>query len=269
MNIAGARTAGEIRFEQYLKSQNLQFAFEKEHPGRSQRPDYSIPWRSREIVLDVKDFDQPHDIVGDGAYDPYVKIREKIEQGRDKFKQFKDFPCALVLCNLGHPLVDLETADIMLGAMYGDSGFSFPVNTVTGIGDATKMTRKFLGRGKMMRPNWKNPQNTTISALVTLTQIRPHYQRMLDTLGGKTQELDMLEAWDECERAAEAAAKEFDPELLIQRVIIWHNAFARIPFPDDLFRGPYDTHFGFRKEEDGAFQCVTYRGTMLPERVEL
>jgi hypothetical protein len=84
---------------------------------------------------------------GFGFFGPYTKIREKIDQGRDKFKQFKEFSCGLVLCNLGTPLVDLENADIMLGTTYGDSGFTFPVDTATGIGDASQMKRAFFGTG--------------------------------------------------------------------------------------------------------------------------
>jgi len=267
MNSTGARTTGEIRFEQYLESQGLQFAFEKEYPSKSQRPDYSIEWHPTQIILDVKDFDPPHNILPDGAFDPYPKIRQKIDEGRDKFKQFKEFPCALVLCNLGHPLVDLECADIMLGAMYGNSGFTFPVNTVTGIGDDTKMKRAFLGGGKMIRPHWKAPHNTTISALITLTQISLHYHRMVDILGENAEELAPLEFWRNSENAAQVAAKEFDPESVIQRVVVWHNALARIPFPENLFCGPYDVHFGVRRDNDGAVQRVTYRGSMLPERV--
>lgn len=75
-------------------------------------------------------------------------------QGRDKFKQYKEFCCGLVLHNVGQPLVSLHEPDIMLGAMYGDSGFTFPVDTSTGVGDSSKLKRAFLGRAKMISPNW-------------------------------------------------------------------------------------------------------------------
>jgi len=222
MNPEGKRTAGEMRFEQYLESQGLRFEFEKEHAGKSKHPDYKVEWKAKPVILDVKDFDPPAELGGFRYFDPYRKIREKINQVRDQFKQFKDFPCGLVLCNLGTPDVDLENAAIMLGAMYDDAGFTFPV--VRGKGDETQIKHAFLEHGKMIRAHRKTPQNTTISALITLTRIRPHYQR----------------------------------------VIVWHNAFARIPFPEDLFCGPYDTHFGIVKEDDGTFQRVTYCGSLLP-----
>jgi len=155
-----SRTKGEVVFEQYLASQHTPFEFEKEHAAKTKRPDYTIEWKGRAVVFDVKDFDPLDSFhTGFAAFDPYPPIREKIDQGRDKFRQFKDYCCALVLYNAGRPLILIEDVDIMLGAMYGDSGFTFPVNTATGVGDASKMKPTFLGRGKMVRPNWSQAQN--------------------------------------------------------------------------------------------------------------
>jgi hypothetical protein len=78
--------------------------------------------------------------------------------------------------------VSLHEPDVMLGAMYGDSGFTFPVDTSTGVGDNTKLKRAFLGRGKMVIPNWSQPQNTTISAIIAAVRIQPHFLRLLDLI---------------------------------------------------------------------------------------
>jgi hypothetical protein len=151
----GLRTNGEILFEEYLESQGLPFEFEKEHAGKAKRPDYTIGWEGRVVVFGVKDFDPPERFsTGFGFVDPYTRIREKIDQGRDKFKQYKECCCGLVLHNAGHPLVSLHEPNIMLGAMYGDAGFTFPLDRSTGVGDAGQLKRAFLGRGKMIRPNW-------------------------------------------------------------------------------------------------------------------
>ncbi len=122
------RTPGEVAFEKYLAFHRITFEFEKEHPGKSKRPDYTIEWEGKTIVFDVKDFDPPKTFsMGFGSFDPYPPIREKTDQGRDKFKEFKEHCCGLVLFNAGAPLISLENPDIMLGSMYGDSGFTFPV----------------------------------------------------------------------------------------------------------------------------------------------
>ncbi len=121
------RTAGEILFEKYLQSQKLSFEFEKECAGKSKRPDYTIEWEGQTVVFDVKDFDPPSRVsMGFQQIDPYTPVREKINQGRDKFKQYKEYCCGLVLHNAGSPFVMLHEPNFMLGAMYGDSGFTFP-----------------------------------------------------------------------------------------------------------------------------------------------
>jgi hypothetical protein len=168
------RTPGEVAFEKYLDSHHIKFEFEKEHPGKSKRPDYTIEWEGKTIVFDVKDFDPPKIFpMGSGAFDPYPPVREKIDQGRDKFKQFKEYCCGLVLYNAGAPLILIENPDIVLGSMYGDSGFTFPVNLTTGIGDASKTRHAFLNRGKMIRQRESKVQNTTLSAIITLMIIQP------------------------------------------------------------------------------------------------
>jgi hypothetical protein len=258
------RTEGERLFELYLASQSLPFEFEKEHVGKSKRPDYSIAWNGKPVLLDVKDFDAPEYVPkGFGAFDPYPRIREKIEQGRDKFKQFKEVCCALVLCNLGNPFVMLQDSHIMLGAMYGDSGFTFPVNINTGVGDASKLKRSFLDNGKMVRPKWSKPQNTTIAAVITLSDIQPHYVRLIEMIRENRDK-----SIDECQALLEGTIPDYDPNLSVPRVIVWHNAVARRPFPTDLFCGPYDSHFGVVKEEERVFQRVTFRGSQLPISVK-
>lgn len=152
----------------------------------------------------------------------------------------------------------------MLGSMYGDSGFTFPVNTVTSVGDADQIQRAFLKRSKMLRPGPAAPQNTTISALITLRLIRPHYLRLLDLV----RELPAMGV-AELEEEARRTIPDYNPELAVPCVIVWHNAASRIPFPDGLFRGPYDTHFGVVKEDGGLSQRVTYRGSLLPARLKV
>lgn len=140
--------------------------------------------------------------------------------------------------------------------MYGDSGFRFPFSPETGL-DMSKMERAFLGGGSMVGPGGK-PQNTTISALVTLTTLKPDYQKLVGLVRSKQMSVQ------ECIAYAENNPN-LDTNVIVPRVIVWHNAAARIPFPNELFCGPYDTHFGIVEEEDGAVgQTITFRGNLLP-----
>jgi hypothetical protein len=258
-----SRTPGEVVFEKYLDSQNIPFEFEKEHAGKSRRPDYTIEWEGRTVVFDVKDFDPPKTFkTGFMQFDPYPPIREKIDQGRDKFKQFKEHSCGLVLYNAGAPLVSLESVDIMLGAMYGDSGFTFPVNLTTGAGDASQMKPAFLNRGKMIRAKESRVQNTTLSAILTVVSIQPFLIELT--------ELMVENPGIDVEAEMRQRIPDFEPYLEIPRVIVWHNAVARIPFPANLFRGDYDSHYGIVRRENGAVeQNVTYEGNAVPDRLRL
>ena len=206
----------------------------------------------------MKDFDPPDEpLKGFGQFDPYPPIREKIDQGRDKFKQFKEYCCGLVLFNAGRPLIFLDNPDIMLGSMYGDAGFTFPVNMATGIGDASQTKQAFLGRGKMIRPKWSQAQNTTLSAIITVDIIKPFLMQLADLTAE-----DSAKDW---ETDLREKIPGFDPNLEVPRVIVWHNAVARISFPANLFCGDCDIHYGISMVQ----QDVTFEGSGLPDRLRL
>jgi hypothetical protein len=250
------RTEGEQLFERYLVSIGLSFEYEEACAGKSKVIDYRIEWNGKSHFLEVKDFESPPlPTRGFCQVQVHVPIRERILRCRKKFKEYRAFCCAAVFFN-NRALAMLESADAMLGAMYGDSGFRFPFNPDTGL-DVSKMERAFLGGGSMVGPGGK-PENTTISALITLTSIKPHYQKLVGLVRSKEMSVQ------ECIALAENDPS-LDTNLTVPRVIVWHNAAARMPFPDGLFCGPYDTHFGIVREEDGRIaQAITFRGNLLP-----
>ncbi len=242
-------TSGELDFKDYLNSMNYPYEFEKEFPGKRQRPDYTVT-KNREFLFDVKDFD-PYMPLGAAQYDPYPRIREKIDEGRRKFRQFKEFPCSIVLKNNGNVFVHLDSTDIMLGSMYGDAGFSFPIDI--GLGRGTdNLERKFLSRGKMVRH--AHVQNTTISALITLRYVAVGMQRYRKMV----KQYPKLGV-DETLAAAAEHFPNFDLDEKHLGVIVWENAFARIPLSRDLFKGQYDQRWGC---EDGR-QLIVFTGEEL------
>lgn len=87
-------TVGELLFQNYLDGMRYPYEFEKEFPGKSKRPDYTVT-KNSVFLFDVKDFER-YMPLGGGFYDPYPRIREKIEEGREKFKEFKEYPCSLL-----------------------------------------------------------------------------------------------------------------------------------------------------------------------------
>jgi hypothetical protein len=255
------RAQGEQLFEQYLASIDLPFEYEVECEGKSKVVDYRIEWDGQPHFFEVKDFQSPAlPTSGYRAVQLYDPIRERIRRCRKKFKEYKEFCCAAVFFNNG-ALAMLEHSHSMLGSMYGDSGFRFPFNSETGAFDASKMDPVFLGGGIMVGPDGK-PCNTTISALITLTKIKPDYQKLVGFV--RSRRMSVSECIDEAENNP-----SLNTDLTVPRVIVWHNAMARLPFPADLFCGPYDTHFGIIKGEDGAVdQTITFRGCLLPSHID-
>lgn len=243
------KTISEELFERYLESQGLAFEFEKLYEGRSRRPDYTVAMAGRDYLLEVKEFERGDFPLGTSIYDPYPPIRAKIDAARKKFKEFEGFPCCLVLYNNG-ALVMTERPHVILGAMYGDAGFKIPFNPNLGkaVGDPEAA---FLGKGKMIRPHWKKPENRRISAIITLR----HYAV------GKRK----YSQWWEGIRAQIRAGTidrdsvpepDFDCGELGLGVIVWDNAYADIPLPKDIFRGPYDERWSVVDND----QRLTFRG---------
>lgn len=92
-----------------------------------------------------------------------------IVRGRKKFKEFKEYPCSLVLRNNGKAFVDLQSPDIILASMYGNAGLNFPVDTKSGKTAGPVKGAFLVGSGKMIRPH--RHENTTINALITLRYV--------------------------------------------------------------------------------------------------
>lgn len=228
---------GERLFESYLLMQGITtYEYEKSYPGKSKSPDFSV-MLDRKYIFEVKDF-EPRDLLSSGAFNPYTQIRKKIDYAAKQFKEYKEYPCCLVLYNENARLVDLEFPGIMLGAMYGDESRIIEFNPELGIFDATTSKRTFHGNGKMIRPYWDKPQNTTISAIITLREVKVGARKLGVYLGQQMKEQELT--------SKQAFAKGFSSDIAFDKrerqvgVIVWENAFARIPFPRHLFRGPYD-----------------------------
>jgi hypothetical protein len=114
----------------------------------------------------------------------------------------------------------------------------------------------------MIRPRESKVQNTTLSALITVTVIQPLLTDLADLI--------VENPGIDVEAEMRQRIPDFDPYLEVPRVIVWHNAVARIPFPSNLFCGDYDSHYGIVRQENGAVeQNVTHEGSAVPERLKL
>jgi hypothetical protein len=228
-------TEGEQRFETYLNAMGYPFVFEKEHPGKNKRPDYTLALGGNSYLFDVKDAD-PYAPRGFNQFDPHPEIIERVKAGLKKFREFKEFPCCIVLQNNGNVHIMNEEPSVMLGAMYGKIGFTIPLDVGEGPRSepAPPVQPVFTG-GAQFQPN----RNTRISALITLRRIGVGKRRLRRI----QQDNPNLGFWDAYNRAAERFGADFFEELQ-QGVIVWENVYARVPLPRDLFNGPWDERYG-------------------------
>jgi hypothetical protein len=247
----------EILFEKFLHSHGLSFEFEKPYPGKSKLVDYTVPIEGRDFLFEVKQFENKNYPYPQGvtAFDPCRAIRAKIEQAKEKFQEYDGFPCCLVMYSNNAFVMDTEPHAV-LGAMYGEIGISMPVQAGIVTVSAPPPETTFVGdRGKMLRRD--RQYNTRISALISLYEYHIgslRYGRWFksvyeDLKAGKIQDQDIIEPDD---------LNIEDKELAVS---VWKNIYATVQFPDSLFRGPYDEHWGL----EGDYVKRTYIG---PGRIE-
>lgn len=240
------RTIGEERFENYLRENGYPFEYEREYPGKSKKPDYTVT-RNGITIVDVKDFD-PDMPVGFMQFDPYVRIRERITAGRKKFREYKEFPCCVVLQNNGNVFAHTEDPKVVLGAMYGNIGYEIPIKVGGGNppGPPLPVREAFMG-GAAMLPD----KNTTMSALITVRYISVGMRRIRQIF----KEHPTLSADEALEVARERFGQAFDLDEKRQGVIVWENAHARIPLSRQLFAGAFDQRWGLDRTDIAEIFC--------------
>lgn len=238
------KTPGELAFEEYLTREGIPFEHEPPLSFTNKLVDYVIDHPTHgKIYLELKDIQNfPFEGMGFGQFDPYAPIRSHIAAGMRKFSgEFSDQCCAIVLFS---ERVNLMEPHVMLGSMYGNLGFTLPVNTETGIADASKIESKFLlGEGLMVRSS--EYRNTRLAALISLVRYNTFtkeaalYARTDD---GRSEE----ERWDDV-RSGRAGLKQ-EPTLC---VTVWENGTGKRNLPQDLFRGSMDAWWTCNEDGQG------------------
>jgi hypothetical protein len=249
-NAEPLKTESEVMLEEYLRAHGLtDFEFEPTAQNTQKRIDYLLHADGTEVFLEVKEFHAtPEDFRrGSGAYDPYGPIREKIGAARKKFRDMEGRCCCLVLHNHEKPLVSLEW-QIVMGAMLGNLAFSFPVDTITGQGDMSKMEQVMHGGGKMHKYRGDTPiapENTTISAIIVVERYMIGEKRFRLSVHEKEQELGReLTVEEFLDLADRASGSERDLSLNRVRVRVHENPYAKSPLDRRLFTGPFDERYG-------------------------
>jgi hypothetical protein len=228
------KTYGELLFEKYLNARSIKFEYEPPLFSTSKLIDYVMEHPTYgQILFEVKDIHNPLPACSFGAFDPYRPIRAHIVKGAEKFKDLPDALCALVLVASPDSFVNLLQPHVMLGAMYGDLGFTVPFNPELGHHDASQIESKFfVGKGKMVRPN--QFLNTRIAALISLVDYNTFPKeavQYLKTDDGRTEDERQADLWE---------GRTNITQDLTPCITVWENGTAKRRLPQDIFRGDMD-----------------------------
>jgi hypothetical protein len=241
-----AATESEKVFEQYLEGQELKWTRLPE--ADSPRPDYGVRYQGGKCLFEVKEFDDPA-TEPIGGFDPCPAVRQKIHRARRQFEEYKDYPCAVVLWNSKSILRDLSLP-VVLSAAFGryiDLGDGFQGD----VGEEP-LAYAFDGGEAALGPN----SNTTVSAIVILS----HYQwdqvwvEAWRRLSHKKQRGEPIQPSDQDNLTQQVANEFVGTRYLYQgtiRAVVLENPYARMPFPPDLFMGPFDQRW---PQECGRFR---------------
>ena len=240
---------GEALFERYLISRSLQY---ERHPSLSEMRkvlDFAVYTNDGlRILVEVKTiFNPPPMRSGVGYHDPYPPIRNHFAEA---FKQFTDLPNSLnVIALAAFPgsFIDLSSPHIMLGAMYGDTSFGFPIDMETGKGDSTAGSNVFVqGKGPMIGRSLQ-PRHTRICAVLSLHNPDPYWPIFPER--GTLSLSDIA-------RQATAQLQNVGPTAPSPHVTCWDNAAASCAIPEELFTGPMDQRWSVK----GGFQSRDFVG---------
>src|SRR4029453_7876120 len=177
------RTISEQQFAAYLDEAHYQWAYEVPVAGKAKVPDFQVARQCSECLCDVKERAPKSPPPGARNFDPIKGIRKLIESGRQKFAEFSDRPCAVILHNNGDCDTRLDPICIY-GAMLGDPGFQFEFDAATESVARDSAKNVFLPRGGKMvecySPFEAHDSTKSLSAIVVLIACRlpnPEYER--------------------------------------------------------------------------------------------
>ena len=266
---ASSKTESELLFEKYLEEQaDVCFEHEPSIPGKIRKPNYHVRWSDHEVIVEVKGLHARRPLPTGGAcFDPYGHIRKAIEKAREKFREYREHCCVLLIRN-GDDWEFRDSPYVVFGAMLGDFGMRIPFDPKRGELLADGAHSAFGERGGMVAPKSGTPENTTISAIAILGDItvpNPKFKREYERrVGLRGAEIEDDLPIEECLGIRMDLYKDFRPTLgEALQLKVFENPLARTPLATDVFEGKYDARYRFN-ERLGRIERV-FAGQELKE----
>lgn len=267
------KTVSEKIFADYLDEYSYDWDYEPHIPDKSKQPDFLIRHKGIDCLLDAKERSPKSAPEGARMFDPIHGVKKLIERGREKFAEYDDYQCSLVLYNNGDCDTRINPLCIF-GAMLGEPGLTADFDPQSGAINDESSQNIFLDHGGKMIKHYKPPtlhdSTRNISSLIVPSVYRvpnPDFNRALKEEINKQQSVSGREFEGE-ERAKLAWEIAQETPIVIKqvhKVVVCTNPFARNPLPDSLFNGPYDERYSI---QNGALRRI-YAGSEYkePERI--
>jgi hypothetical protein len=240
---------GQRLFAEYLDLQAIKWEYEAVEGNA--KPDFLIHHKGSDAIVEVKTVGWPEEISSDGHY-PDQPVRRKIKKAQKQFREYKDKPCALAVhagCMFGP-----QDPSIMLAAAFGPG--VIPSRDHSAIDPSPtyyrcpKWSELPDNLKHLSEPMFKEGINRTFSALLLLGyhSIDPLHLEVAKLLYTRQQSGISIQFEDQFNLLNELAPNHdrTKPPARTPRVIVIENPYARLPFQDDLFRGPFDQRWGWR-----------------------
>jgi hypothetical protein len=215
------------------------------------KPDYVILCASGKCVVEVKEIEDP-DPRPIEDFEPDRPVRAKIRRARKQLGEYKDLPCSLAIYS--ESMFGPYEPSIMLAAAFGP-GYQQTGRDYSRI-DPKPSFYRFLKQSEL--PEDKHfladallspAANRTFSALIMLTRYEVNElhlevwkrQYVQQEAGHEIHPDDQFRLLNELAPAL-GQSRRFAGTT---RVIVIENRHRRVPFPQDLFRGPFDQRWGW------------------------
>lgn len=236
-------------FESYLRSLQLEWDYEPQFG--SKHPDYFVR-NSGGCVIEVEELQNPDPLPTTG-FSPIPGIREALRRARNQLRFCKHLPTGIVLYSESfyRTVSPVTVASAAFGPGYQDSHDHRFVHADPPVLRFLKPRELPAHLSEFADPFMSSAANRSISAVIVLMKycLDDFQLAVWQQLYARQQAGEQLPPGASVAVTAELQGKiplKYRFEGTVRTVVI-ENPHARIPFPKDVFCGPFDQRWSWRE----------------------